>query len=112
MYYYVNHQAMNEVFKPIEVETDPQVRIELIDTIESEFANRITMEYERTCYELKQKNWSTGQIAEALSISERKVKMLIRWYSERTGEWNPLQRRPLVNVIDISHLVAKSGRAT
>jgi FixJ family two-component response regulator len=109
MYYYVNHQAMGEVFKPIEVETDPRVRVELIRNIETEFANRIISEYERTCHQLKIAGWSTGQIAEAMDISERKVKTFIRWHSETSGEWNPLQRRQLANVVDISHLVARKS---
>lgn len=111
MYYYVNHQAINETFKPIEVETDPQVRLELINNIERELADRLLAEYERTCFELKKRNWSTGQISEAFSISERKVKMFIRWYAERTNQWNPLHRRKATNVIDISHLVARRMEA-
>lgn len=111
MYYYVNHQAINETFKPIEIETDPQVRLELINNIERELADRLLAEYERTCFELKQRNWSTGQISEAFGISERKVKMFIRWYAERTDQWNPLKRRQATNVIDISHLVARKQEA-
>lgn len=111
MYYYVNHQAINETFKPIEVETDPQVRLELINNIERELADRLLAEYERTCFELKKRDWSTGQISEAFSISERKVKMFIRWYAERTNQWNPLQRRKATNIIDISHLVARRMEA-
>lgn len=111
MYYYVNHQAINETFKPIEIETDPQVRLELINNIEKELADRLLAEYERTCFELKQRNWSTGQIADGFNISERKVKMFIRWYAERTNQWNPLKRREATNVIDISHLVARKQEA-
>ena len=109
MWSYVNHQAMNEIFVPLEVETDPAVRATLIDSIESEFASRILKEYERTCYQLKIKGWSTGQIADELGVSERKVKTFIRLHAERIGEHNPLARRePATNVIDITHLVQRS----
>jgi hypothetical protein len=110
MWSYVNHQAMNEIFVPLEVETDPRVRADLIDSIEREFANRIIREYERTCFELKKSGVNTGQISEALGISERKVKTFIRLHAERTGEWNPLSRYTTENVIDITHLVQRSRR--
>lgn len=108
MYSYVNHQAMREVFAPVEAEIDPQVRADLMHNIQGEFADLLIEQVERTCWELKhRKQWNTGQIADTLDISERKVKMFIRWYSERTGEWNPLDRPNAGEVIDISHLVKK-----
>ena len=111
MYHYVNHQAMREVFAPIEAETDPHIRANLMEKIHDEFANLLVEQVERTCWELKhRKQWNTGQIADTLGISERKVKMFIRWYSERTGEWNPLVRPKAAEVIDISHLVRKRNR--
>lgn len=111
MYSYVNHQAMRDVFRPLEVETDPAVRGELILSIEVEYANSMIEQYERTCYELKDKGWNTGQIADALSMSERKVKTFISDYAKRTGEWNPLRRRVTGNVIDISHLVRRAKKS-
>lgn len=111
MYHYVNHQAMREVFAPIAAETNPQVRADLMETVQDEFANLLLEQVERTCWELKHREkWNTGQIADTLLISERKVKMFIRWYSERTGEWNPLDRPKAAEVIDISHLVRKRTR--
>ena len=108
MYHYVNHQAIREVFVSVEAEQDPQTRAEMLDKIEHEFADLLLAQYERTCWELKHhKRWNTGQIADTLDISERKVKTFIRWYSERTGEWNPLARPKAENVIDISHLVQR-----
>jgi len=108
MYYYVNHQAMREVFAPVAAETDPQLRSEILLNIQDEFAELIIEQIEKTCWELKHlRQWNTGQIADTLNISERKVKMFIRWYSERTGEWNPLDRPKPAEVIDISHLVRK-----
>jgi len=109
MWSYVNHQAMNEVFMPLEIEIDANVRAELIKTIETEFATRILKEYERTCFELKKRGWNTGQIAEALNVSERKIKSFIRSHAQRSGEPNPLERyRPEGNVIDITHLVRRA----
>lgn len=108
MYYYVNHHAIRDVFAPVEAELDPQIRSEMILNIQDEFADLLVEQIERTCWELKHKRqWNTGQIADTLNISERKVKMFIRWYSERTGEWNPLDRPKPAEVIDISHLVRK-----
>jgi hypothetical protein len=109
MWSYVNHQAMSEIFLPLEVETDPAVRANLIESIETEFATRIIREYERTCFELKKNGWNTGQISEALAISERKVKLFIRNHAAHTGQWNPLARRSTDgSVIDITHLVQRS----
>lgn len=99
---------MREVFAPVQAEDNPQTRAELLDKIEHEFADLLLEQYERTCWEMKHNlRWNTGQIADTLDISERKVKMFIRWYSERTGEWNPLDRPKAENVIDISHLVQR-----
>ncbi len=109
MYHYVNHQAMREVFAPVEVETDPAVRAEVMQKIYDEFADNYLEILEKTCWELKHKRgWNTGQIADTLNISERKAKMFIRWYAERTGEWNPLSRPHPGEVIDISDLVKRN----
>lgn len=114
MYYYVNHQAINDLFAPVDMETSPEGRAEVLLNVSDEFTNRLLKEYEQTAWELKHKTkWNTGQIADLLNISERKVKMLIRWYSERTGEWNPLARRRAQNVVDISEFVRQraSGKS-
>jgi hypothetical protein len=107
---YVNQQAMSEVFLPVQTEVDPLDRLTLIQTVENEFANLIIEQYQRTAFELKTKGWSTGQISELFNISERKIKLFIRWHSEHTGEWNPLRRRTAVDVIDISHLVSRANK--
>lgn len=109
MWSYVNHHAMSEIFRPLELEPDPAVRATLLENIETEFANRLLNEYERATFDLKKLGWNTGQIAEALSISERKVKTLIRLHAENTGQFNPLAKRgPAENVIDITHLVRRT----
>jgi len=109
MYHYVNHQAMREVFAPVEAELDPAVRADLMQKIYDEFADLYLEQVEKTCWELKHKRaWNTGQISDTLNISERKAKMFIRWYSERTGEWNPLSRPQPGEVIDISDLVKRN----
>jgi len=109
MYLYVNHQAMREVFAPVEAELDPNRRAEIMQKIYDEFADLYLEHVEKTCWELKHKQgWNTGQIADTLNISERKAKMFIRWYSERTGEWNPLTRPHPGEVIDISDLVKRN----
>lgn len=110
MYYYVNHQAMSEVFAPLEAEQDPHVRAATLLKIQDQFAELLIEQVEKTCWELKHRHqWNTGQIADTLGMSERKVKMFIRWYSGRTGEWNPLDRPTPGEVIDISHLVRRKN---
>jgi AraC-like DNA-binding protein len=109
MYYYVNHQAINEFLKPIEVENDPVIRIQLIDNLQEELINRLVIHAARTFFELKNKGWSTGQIAEQSGYSERKVKELIRWHAEQTDQHNPLSRHRASSVVDISYLVARKS---
>jgi hypothetical protein len=109
MYYYVNHQAIHEIMRPIEVETDPQVRLEIMANVRQDLEERLFDQYAKTCYELKLKGWSTGQIAELSGLSERKVKVLIRFHADSIGEHNPLGRHRATNVIDISHLVGKGS---
>lgn len=112
MYSYVNHQAMSEVFASVEAETNPQARAESLTKIYEDFANHLFDALCKTCWELKHRQqWNTGQIADTLQISERRVKSLIRYYVQQTGEWNPLDRPHPVEVIDISHLVRKRATA-
>ena len=111
MYSYVNHQAMSEVFAPVEVETNPQARADSLVKIYEDFADHFLDSISKTCWELKHREqWNTGQIAETLKISDRRVKALIRHYVQQTGEWNPLDRPKPAEVIDISHLVRKRNR--
>lgn len=111
MYSYVNHQAMSEVFVPVQVETNPQVRAESLVKIYEDFADHFLNSISKTCWELKHREqWNTGQIAETLKISDRRVKALIRHYVQQTGEWNPLDRPKAAEVIDISHLVRRRTR--
>lgn len=108
MYSYVNHQAMSEVFAPVEAETNPQARAESLVTIQQDFVNHVFDALSKTCWELKHREkWNTGQIAETLKISDRKVKALIRHYTRQTGEWNPLDRPEVAEVVDISPLVKR-----
>lgn len=109
MYHYVNHQSINDLFKPLEVETDPRVKLDLIKGIKSEVIDRLVNQIAATCFELKLIGWSTGQIAEAFDISERKVKSLIRYYADKTNTHNPLSRHRASDIVDISYLVSKSG---
>ena len=74
MYYYVNHQAINDLFAPVEMEKNPLGRAEVLLNVSDEFTNRLLKEYEQTAWELKHKlQWNTGQISDLLNISERKV---------------------------------------
>jgi DNA-directed RNA polymerase specialized sigma24 family protein len=107
---YVNRQAMREIFAPLEAQDDPRMRVDQIEKIEAEFCISILEQYERTAYELKTQGLSTGQIADLFDVSERKVKNFIRWYSERTGRRNPLERYSTENVIDISHIVTRAKK--
>lgn len=111
MYSYVNHDAMRDVFVPVESEHDPLVRADLITTIVNDFAQRLVAQYERTVYDMKTRGMNTGQIADALQLSERKVKALMAAHSEHTGQWNPLRRHKATEFVDISHLVQRAGTA-
>jgi hypothetical protein len=104
---YVNHHAMSELFDPLRTESNPEQRMESMSAMQTEFGEHLLALYEQTAYELKAMNWNTGQIADFLEISERKVKLLISWYAERAGLRDPLKRTSVSNVVDISHLVQR-----
>lgn len=111
MYSYVNHQAMSEVFAPVEAELNPQSRANMLEQIQNDFLNHLFDALTKTCWELKHREqWNTGQISETLNISERQVKSFITYYARQTGEWNPLERPRPAEVIDISHLVRRKYR--
>jgi len=109
MYYYVNHQAINEFFNPLEVETNPSLKLEMINNLQEEVIDRLVNHIAETCYQLKLAQWSTGQICEAFNLSERKVKKLIRYHSDKTKNHNPLSRHKALNFVDISHFVEKKS---
>lgn len=109
MYHYVNHQSINDLFKPLEVETDPRARLDLIKGMKSEIIEKLVNQIAITCFELKVMGWSTGQVAEAFDISERKVKALIKYHSDKTNSHNPLVRHKASDIVDISYLVTKRG---
>lgn len=113
MFTYVNHQAMHDLFRPLEVEPNPIQRVSQIDTLYSEIAAKLEAQVSRTAYELKtRENWSTGQISEAMNISERMVKRFITDYAADNGKHNPLKRRqPAGQVIDITRLVNRRAAA-
>lgn len=104
---YVNHHAMNELFDPLRTEANPEHRMNLIDAMQAEFGEHLMALYEQTAYELKMMNWNTGQISDLLNVSERKVKLLISWYAERSGLRDPLKRTTDAKIVDISHLVQR-----
>lgn len=108
---YVNQHAMGAVFLAIQNEDNPLTRIELIKQVENEFADLLILQYQRTAFELKTKQWNTGQISELFAISERKIKLFIKWHAQHAQVWNPLQRRGAENVIDISFLVSRRSQA-
>ena len=109
MVLYVNRDAMADVFTSVEIEHDITTRINALTLIETDFFGRLETEQERLCFDMKQRDQSTGQIADELSLSERKVKSLINAYSDRTGVQNPLRRRKASNVIDITHRVSRAS---
>ena len=83
--------------------------MELINSLKKEVIDRLVNQIALTCYELKLIDWSTGQIADALGLSERKVKALIRSHAAQTKSHNPLMRYQALNIVDISHLVSKDS---
>ena len=116
MYGYVNHQAVRDLFTYIEVEADPQNRINMLTKMRNEISNLLVDEYSRTFYELKDVlGWTVGEIAEFSETSERKVKALIRWYQRSQGVTDILDTSKTPkpdNVVDISSLVARKGLKT
>ena len=90
---YVNRNAVDELVAPIEAEHDPIARVGMARIVIADFYRLVSEQYQRTAYELKKtRKWNTGQIAELMGISERNVKRLMRDYSARTGNRNPLHR--------------------
>ena len=104
---YVNQHAIGEAFQEVDAELNPVARAEMLTTIQQDFLNRLINHYERLAYELKTQGWVTGQIADLTGFSERRIKKMLRDYSERTGVWNPLMHRSGEGAIDISHLVTR-----
>ena len=106
---YVNQQAINEIYLPIESETDPQTRVAMITSLQPEFTTRHIEAIAKTCYELKYLRWSSGQIADEFSISERRVKRLITHHAKKVKSQNPLYKFAVIDAMDISDLVQKGS---
>lgn len=105
---YVNHQAMVEVFVPLEHQKDPTIRATLIHLIQDEYTQRLVEVIERTSYELKEAGWTVPQIADELSLTVAQTRRAITQYARRAGRMSPLRGRDNSNVIDIRSLVRKA----
>jgi len=103
---YVNRDAIRDAVAPVEAETDPLLRMQMMREVAQDFLDRMTAQVSRTCLELKAVNgWNAGQVADATGLSERMVKRLISSRAMQTGVQNPLRRRDLGPYVDISDMV-------
>lgn len=106
---YVNHQAMRDLFVPLEHEPVALHRATYLKRLLDELAEHTLTGAQEVCYALKTEGWSTGAIADELGVSERMVKRLIGGYSKRNGVRNPLKRMDgFANEIDITTLVNRA----
>ena len=107
---YVNHQAMGDLFRPIEHEPNPIQRAMSLKTLVNELASHVYDLAKATCYDLKASGWSTGQIADEIGLSERAVKRVISEYAEDKGIRNPLKQvYGFPKEIDVSYLVSRAA---
>ena len=110
MFTYVNHQAMGDLFRPLEHERLPAQRAKSLQALMSELADHVYRITKQTCYDLKKEGWVTGQIADELGLSERMVKHLIKTHADDTGVRNPLVKHQMqLPTTDISHLVSRAA---
>lgn len=110
MFTYVNHQAMGDLFRPLEHQPNPMIRATQIKGLVAELSKHVTEHSARTCYELKKQDWSIGAIADELGVSQHMVRRLIRQHADETGVRNPLKRMTGMPVeIDITTLVNKEA---
>ena len=110
MFTYVNQQAMGDLFRPLEHESNPVIKANQMKKLVDELAAHVYKHAAHTCYSLKEKGWSTGAISDEMQISERAVKRLIRFHSEKESLRNPLERMQGFGFeIDISHLVSRAA---
>lgn len=108
MFTYVNHQAMGDLFRPLEHDNNPTQRAKSLQALMSEISDHVYRITKKTCFDLKKQGWVTGQIADELGLSERMVKALIKTHAEDTGVRNPLVKHQIqLPTTDISHLVSR-----
>lgn len=105
---YVNHQAMVEVFSPLEQQRDPTIRATLIHLIQDEYTQRLVEMLERTAFELKENGWTVPQVADELSLTVAQTRRAILQYARRAGRISPLRDKGMAQVIDIRSLVRKA----
>ena len=110
MFTYVNHQAMGDLFRPLEHEANPIQRAIGLKALVTELADHVYTTAKATCFDLKVEGWAAGQIADEIGLSERAVKRLIKAHAEDTGVRNPLlHNETTMQEVDISHLVSRSA---
>lgn len=106
---YVNHQAMSDLFVPMEHEPVTLHRAAYLRRLLDELAEHTLTHTRKVCYDLKAEGWTTGAIADEIGISERMVKRSISAYSKNAGVRNPLQRMGgFATEIDITTLVNRA----
>lgn len=107
---YVNHQAMGDLFRPLEHYSNPLQRATHLKNLLDELGEHATKHAQRLCYDLKKENWSIGAIADELGVSGRMVRRLITGYSAQNNVLNPLYKNAGMPVeIDITHLVGRAA---
>lgn len=106
---YVNHQAMGDLFRPLEHTPEALHRAVYIKNLLDELATHTLTHAQKACYDLKKEGWTTGAIASEMGVSERMVKRLIARYSRTRGVRNPLEKfSGFDNEIDITLLVNRA----
>jgi len=105
--FYVNHNAVNEIFELSEIISDARERWPLLSRLEQELTERVAKQIARTAYDLKKLQWSTDQIADEMGKTKPEIKRLIRYYSDTMNVWNPLNPSTATDFVDLSKIVAK-----
>lgn len=109
---YVNHQAMGDLFRPLEHESNPVLRVQQLTSLMDEMAEHLHTHLTKTCYDLKVQGWSTGAISDEVGVSERMVKRLITAHSQEKKVRNPLLAMRGCDVeVDITQLVNRAVAA-
>lgn len=107
---YVNHQAMGDLYRPLEHYPNPLTRAAYLKNLLDELAIHTTKHAQKVCYDLKKEGWSIGAIADELGVSGRMAKRLITAYSAQNKVLNPLYKNAGIPVeIDITHLVSRES---
>ncbi len=108
---YVNNTPLQELLANVEMQSNPETRLQMIRSLEAEFSSLAVTALERVAYDLAERGWTVRQIADEIGVSRTYISAMAAAFASRTGRLSPFpSTRSYDHAVDISRLVGREAR--